>query len=95
MIFNFLSVRTPSSFEEGSGSDGGKGRITERFLSPLPLINTVHQRELHFLRKLHPVSSLQITWRHNSRPDNLDSSRSGSVPSSHLVVKLGHSAREL
>merc|ERR1719246_70966 len=53
MIFYFFSVRTPSLFEEGSGSHGGKGRIAERFLSPLRLIDTVNQRELHFLRKLH------------------------------------------
>ena len=77
-------------------TDSAECPVGQGLLEALSGSHTVRQRELGIrIGKLHSVNTLQVGRFDLAGADNLDGSRPGAVPSSHLVVQLRHGAGEL
>jgi len=77
------------------GTDRSEGPIAQSLLGPLPGRDPVDEGEAHSrLGKLHRIHPAQFGRRDDGRPDDLDGTGTGPVPSRHLVVQLRHSPRQ-
>lgn len=80
----------------GSRTHSGESAVGKSLGSTLSGIDTVRKRELNLLLcELSTIGPLELTSTEGSGTDDLDRTRTTTVTSSHLIVKLRNSTGEL
>ena len=84
-----MTKRSMPLTKESSRSLSGKGGRRKSLLSSLCGSNTVGKWELDvLLSELHSVVTLEVSSLNSCSPDDLNGTRTGTMTSSHFVVKL-------